>query len=91
MSCTRAVVAPGTAYTLLLAPQLFSSRARVEFAAAATTAGVIPCPPGCCCCSDINERHRRLAEIVEMLHTASLVHDDVLDECDLRRGVPQNF
>ena len=23
-----------------------------------------------------------------MLHTASLVHDDVLDECDLRRGAP---
>jgi hypothetical protein len=21
-----------------------------------------------------------------MIHTASLVHDDVLDECDLRRG-----
>ncbi|GAB4820112.1 hypothetical protein N2152v2_007158 [Parachlorella kessleri] len=36
--------------------------------------------------SDMNEKHRRLAEIVEMLHTASLVHDDVLDDCDLRRG-----
>ncbi|KAI7837450.1 hypothetical protein COHA_008708 [Chlorella ohadii] len=36
--------------------------------------------------SDITERHRRLAEISEMLHTASLVHDDVLDECDVRRG-----
>ncbi|PSC76152.1 solanesyl diphosphate synthase [Micractinium conductrix] len=36
--------------------------------------------------SDITERHRRLAEISEMLHTASLVHDDVLDECDTRRG-----
>mmetsp|Transcript_9012 Transcript_9012/g.15659 ORF Transcript_9012/g.15659 Transcript_9012/m.15659 type:complete len:404 (-) Transcript_9012:571-1782(-) len=35
---------------------------------------------------DINERHRRLAEITEMIHTASLVHDDVLDECDTRRG-----
>ena len=34
----------------------------------------------------MNEKHRRLAEIVEMLHTASLVHDDVLDDCDLRRG-----
>ena len=37
---------------------------------------------------DINERHRRLAEIMEMIHTASLVHDDVLDECELRRGKP---
>jgi hypothetical protein len=35
---------------------------------------------------DITERHRRLAEITEMIHTASLVHDDVLDECDIRRG-----
>ena len=31
-------------------------------------------------------QHRRLAEITEMIHTASLVHDDVLDECELRRG-----
>eukprot|EP00887_Chlorella_sp_A99_P007306 scaffold2.g7306.t1 len=38
--------------------------------------------------SDITERHRRLAEIVEMIHTASLVHDDVLDECGIRRGQP---
>jgi all-trans-nonaprenyl-diphosphate synthase len=32
--------------------------------------------------------HRRLAEITEMIHTASLVHDDVVDESELRRGVP---
>ena len=37
---------------------------------------------------DITERHRRLAEITEMIHTASLVHDDVVDEAELRRGVP---
>jgi geranylgeranyl pyrophosphate synthase len=43
-------------------------------------------PPPRPACSDITERHRRLAEISEMLHTASLVHDDVLDECDTRRG-----
>jgi len=36
--------------------------------------------------SDLNEKHRKIAEVAEMLHTASLVHDDVLDECDLRRG-----
>jgi len=28
----------------------------------------------------------RLAMISEMIHTASLVHDDVLDDCELRRG-----
>ncbi|MEH2253008.1 solanesyl diphosphate synthase [Nostoc sp.] len=37
---------------------------------------------------DITPRHRRLAEITEMIHTASLVHDDVVDESDVRRGVP---
>jgi all-trans-nonaprenyl-diphosphate synthase len=37
---------------------------------------------------DITARHRRLAEITEMIHTASLVHDDVVDESDVRRGVP---
>jgi all-trans-nonaprenyl-diphosphate synthase len=37
---------------------------------------------------DITPRHRRLAEITEMIHTASLVHDDVVDESVLRRGVP---
>ncbi len=37
---------------------------------------------------DLTPRHRRLAEITEMIHTSSLVHDDVVDESELRRGVP---
>jgi all-trans-nonaprenyl-diphosphate synthase len=37
---------------------------------------------------EITPRHRRLAEITEMIHTASLVHDDVVDEAELRRNVP---
>lgn len=37
---------------------------------------------------EITSYHRRLAEITEMIHTASLVHDDVVDESDLRRGMP---
>ncbi|XVE52986.1 hypothetical protein DITRI_Ditri02bG0168700 [Diplodiscus trichospermus] len=35
---------------------------------------------------DLTTKHRRLAEIIEMIHTASLIHDDVLDESDMRRG-----
>jgi all-trans-nonaprenyl-diphosphate synthase len=37
---------------------------------------------------DITPRHRRLAEITELIHTASLVHDDVVDDSEVRRGVP---
>ena len=36
---------------------------------------------------DLSSRHKRLAEITEMIHTASLVHDDVVDEAATRRGV----
>lgn len=33
-------------------------------------------------------QQRKLAAIIEMLHTATLVHDDVVDESGLRRGRP---
>nr|QUE28403.1 preA [Porphyrostromium boryanum] len=36
---------------------------------------------------NILDSHRRLAEITEIIHTASLVHDDVLDDCSTRRGM----
>ncbi|CAN0294282.1 unnamed protein product, partial [Laminaria digitata] len=35
-----------------------------------------------------NALQLRLAEITEMIHAASLFHDDVIDEADTRRGVP---
>ncbi|MCM1128569.1 MAG: polyprenyl synthetase family protein [Alistipes senegalensis] len=34
------------------------------------------------------QRHHILAAVVELIHTASLLHDDVVDESALRRGVP---
>ncbi|XP_022683329.1 solanesyl-diphosphate synthase 1, mitochondrial isoform X2 [Setaria italica] len=32
-------------------------------------------------------RHMHLAEITEMIHISSLIHDDVLDDADTRRGM----
>ncbi|WP_278404456.1 octaprenyl diphosphate synthase [Pseudoalteromonas ruthenica] len=34
------------------------------------------------------DKHVTLATIVEFIHTATLLHDDVVDESDLRRGEP---
>merc|ERR1719506_2250918 len=36
--------------------------------------------------SDAWRRQAQLGQIVEMIHVASLIHDDVLDEADTRRG-----
>src|SRR6266851_398796 len=36
-------------------------------------------------CGRVTPAHRTLAAVVEMIHTATLVHDDVLDEADVRR------
>nr|ARW68722.1 prenyl transferase [Palisada sp.] len=35
----------------------------------------------------ISNEQKRLAEITEIIHTASLVHDDVIDNCETRRGI----
>lgn len=36
--------------------------------------------------TDVWRRQAQLGQIVEMIHVASLIHDDVLDEADTRRG-----
>jgi octaprenyl-diphosphate synthase len=38
-------------------------------------------------CGGINEKTYRGATLVEILHTATLVHDDVIDDADTRRGL----
>jgi octaprenyl-diphosphate synthase len=38
-------------------------------------------------CGRVRETSYRAAALVEILHTATLVHDDVVDEADERRGV----
>ena len=35
---------------------------------------------------EINDKSYRAASLIELLHTATLVHDDVVDESNLRRG-----
>ena len=40
------------------------------------------------CLGKIDERHIQLAAAVEMIHTATLVHDDILDNADTRRHLP---
>lgn len=37
-------------------------------------------------CGDITERSYVAATMIELLHTATLIHDDVVDEADERRG-----
>jgi octaprenyl-diphosphate synthase len=39
-------------------------------------------------CGGINDRSMRGASLVELLHTATLVHDDVVDNSETRRGFP---
>ena len=39
-------------------------------------------------CGDINVKTYKVASLLEILHVATLVHDDVVDESDLRRGWP---
>ena len=39
-------------------------------------------------CGNVNVKTYKVASLLEILHVATLVHDDVVDESDLRRGWP---
>jgi len=40
------------------------------------------------CCGPITEQHITVAAVVEIIHTATLLHDDVIDQGQTRRGRP---
>lgn len=40
------------------------------------------------CCGKITNAHIQIASIIELLHNATLLHDDVIDEGQIRRGKP---
>jgi heptaprenyl diphosphate synthase len=37
---------------------------------------------------EVNEKHYKIAAALEILHMATLIHDDVIDNSPLRRGLP---
>ncbi|NTU98221.1 MAG: polyprenyl synthetase family protein [Chlorobiaceae bacterium] len=39
-------------------------------------------------CGGVEERSYRAAIMVELLHSATLIHDDVVDGAEMRRGIP---
>ena len=38
-------------------------------------------------CGEITDKTYRAASLIELLHTATLIHDDVVDDSNVRRGV----
>ena len=41
------------------------------------------------CLNNLNPKNYTVASLVEMIHLATLIHDDIVDESSLRRGWPK--
>ena len=39
-------------------------------------------------CGEINDNTYKASSLIEMIHVATLIHDDVVDSADIRRGWP---
>jgi octaprenyl-diphosphate synthase len=62
---------------------------RLEHVAMATGKMVRPALVLLCgkCCGGVGDLHVEIASIIEMVHVATLLHDDVIDHADSRRNV----
>ena len=46
------------------------------------------CLLSACLCGKPSENTFKAAALIEMIHVATLIHDDVVDDAELRRGWP---
>ena len=46
------------------------------------------CLLSACLCGEPNDNTYKAASLIEMIHVATLIHDDVVDESEIRRGWP---
>jgi geranylgeranyl pyrophosphate synthase len=74
----------GSSSPLDIAPSSGNTIAAWQWSGASAVNGVIT--PENHKGSDVWRRQAQLGQIVEMIHVASLIHDDVLDEAETRRG-----